>query len=235
MKWVFLVFSMLLVINFVSAQYVTGDIYLQENGKARFSLDTNADINIEGLKFDIEDNKIEGTTELLTRKEKGVWSFVLKSRDYETILIDIHLPYNLIRINSLEGNDHILDVRKGIVSLIDNDKELNFEVHYQLEIEEDYSLFWLMLVIMVLVVIFSYLLFMKKRNNKSRLDYILPIINDNEKKIVELLMKGNMRQKDIRKKLEMPKASFSRYIINLERKKLVIRMGEGKNKMVKLK
>jgi|TARA_B100001971_G_scaffold203872_1_gene219347 uncharacterized membrane protein len=226
---------MLLVINFVSAQYVTGDIYLQENGKARFSLDTNADINIEGLKFDIEDNKIEGTTELLTRKEKGVWSFVLKSRDYETILIDIHLPYNLIRINSLEGNDHILDVRKGIVSLIDNDKELNFEVHYQLEIEEDYSLFWLMLVIMVLVVIFSYLLFMKKRNNKSRLDYILPIINDNEKKIVELLMKGNMRQKDIRKKLEMPKASFSRYIINLERKKLVIRMGEGKNKMVKLK
>ena len=48
-------------------------------------------------------------------------------------------------------------------------------------------------------------------------------------------MKKSMRQKEIRKTLEIPKASFSRYLINLEKKKLILREGEGKNKIVKLK
>lgn len=63
----------------------------------------------------------------------------------------------------------------------------------------------------------------------------MPLINDREKDIVELLMKKPMRQKKIRKVLDIPKASFSRYIINLEKKKLILREGEGKNKVVRLK
>ena len=77
---------------------------------------------------------------------------------------------------------------------------------------------------------------MKKRKKKSdRLNYVLPLINDQEKKIIEILMKKPARQKEIRKKLKIPKASFSRYMINLEKKKLIIRDGEGKNRLVKLK
>ena len=55
-----------------------------------------------------------------------------------------------------------------------------------------------------------------------------------EQKIIELLMKKPMRQKEVRKILDFPKASYSRYITNLEKKKLIIREGEGKNKILKL-
>ena len=48
-------------------------------------------------------------------------------------------------------------------------------------------------------------------------------------------MKGSMRQKEARKKIGIPKASFTRYILNLEKKKLLIREGEGKNKVLRLK
>jgi uncharacterized membrane protein len=48
-------------------------------------------------------------------------------------------------------------------------------------------------------------------------------------------MQGPKRQREIRKSLNIPKASFSRYLSNLEKKKLILREGEGKNKVVKLK
>jgi len=41
--------------------------------------------------------------------------------------------------------------------------------------------------------------------------------------------------KELRKKLNIPKASFTRYILNLEKKKLIQREGEGKNKILKIK
>ena len=56
------------------------------------------------------------------------------------------------------------------------------------------------------------------------------------KEIYSEIIKGKEQgKKEIRSSLNIPKASFSRYLLNLEKKKLIIREGEGKNKVVKLK
>ena len=47
--------------------------------------------------------------------------------------------------------------------------------------------------------------------------------------------KNKKKLDQIRKQLDIPKASYSRYLVNLEKKKLIIREGEGKNKIIKLK
>ena len=55
------------------------------------------------------------------------------------------------------------------------------------------------------------------------------------KEIIKVLMKKQLKQKELRKQLNMPKASFSRYMLSLENKKIIFREGEGKNKLVKLR
>ena len=221
------------LLNFVSAQYISGDIYLYSTGEARFSVDTDVNIDEEGLHFDSEEQRLTGTTEMFMSKQKGIWTFLLNLDSYETIFLDIHFPKSLNLITELDGVDYIFDMDGKTLSLIDYDEELVFKVSYKLNSEIDFS--WLFFLIIILLLIIIAYLVIKRKSKKKRLDYILPIINDNEKKIVELLMKKPMRQKEIRKKLDIPKASFSRYIIHLENKKLIIRQGEGKNKIVKLK
>ena len=220
---------LLICINFVSASYFIGDIYVYADVEARFDVNTDVSVDMEGLVF--EGNDLKGRTRMLTQMSAGVWTFELDFGSYDNILVDVHLPSSLYSITFIEGVDNILDLDSREISLVDSGK-LDFEVSYQLKKGKDSS--WLYFVIIALLLAFVIYLFFK-RKGKKRMDYILPLINDNEKKIVDLLMKRSLRQKEIRKKLDIPKASFSRYMLNLEKKKLILREGEGKNKMVRLK
>jgi cbb3-type cytochrome oxidase subunit 3 len=220
---------LLICANFVSASYFTGDINVYTNGEARFDVSTDIEVIIEGLVF--EGGKLTGRTQMLTQMGEGLWTFELDFGRYDNIFVDVHLPRSLYSITEIKGVDSIIDLDNKEISLVDSGT-LDFEVSYKLKNGTDYS--WLyFIIILLLLVLVVYLIFKKKE--KKRLDYILPLINDNEKKIVELLMKRPLRQKDIRRKLDIPKASFSRYMLNLEKKKIIIREGEGKNKMVRLK
>lgn len=232
MKRVILLITMIMLIaGIASASYISGDVYISENGEARFSVESDREISVSGLSF--ENNKTEGYTEELVRKENGVWIFALNLGDYQNIVLDIHLPKNLDSVKSIQGVDNIIDFDDRIISLVDSDKKLEFEVAYTLKKGQDYSLF-LGVIIAVLAALAVYLT-VKILKKKRNIDFILPMINDNEKKIVELLMKKPMRQKEIRKQLNLAKASFSRYMYNLEKKRIILREGEGKNKIVKLK
>lgn len=220
------------LISTVSAQYISGDIYLEDNGKVRFYVNTNVNPNIPGLKF--ENNRLTGTTETLIDMQNGIWTFELNEGNYKTILVNIHLPLNIKTIDSINGVDNILDLNGKVVDLIDDDKELIFKISYKINSGSNYSwIFYIVILFLILLSIYFYFKFKRKKNEKF--DYILPIVNDAEKKIINLLMKKPMKQKEIRKTLDIPKASFSRYMFNLERKKLLIREGEGKNKLVRLK
>jgi len=231
-KILFYSLTILFLINPVSAHYISGDIYIDESGQARFYLDTNKNLNIQGLTF--ETNRLIGVTERFTSKQNGIWKFNLNITElYDSILIDIHLPKNLDSIISLDGTDRILDIDNKVISLIDGNKNLDFSVNYKTEEKPDYFLVLFLLVILTIVILIYFLA--KRKINNSKLEHILPIINDNEKQIIRHLMKHSMRQNKLRKTLNIPKASFSRYMINLEKKKLIIREGEGKNKIVRLK
>jgi len=219
---------------YVSAQYIYGDIYVESDGNVRFDVQSDSDLGI--VELSVGDERITGETELLTKKENGEWTFNIgNSISYEYIFLDLHLPTNLRFIRSISGLDNILDINGKIITIVDNDKELDFEVKYSLFREENYALSYFFGGFILLLVLVLVLYYKKSKNGKSRLDYILPMVNDSEKLIIENLMKRNYRQKELRKKLEIPKASFARYMINLEKKKLIVRDGEGKNKVVRLK
>ena len=221
-----------LIIPGILAQYISGNIYIDELGITSFSVETDVNPNIPGLNFDQLDNELTGIPDTIIRLENGVWTFSLNLGDYETIFVDIHLPKNLKLIESVQGVDNIIDVEDKIITLIDDNKKLDFEVSYRVKEKTNY-LPIIFLIILIFAVFLTY--YLAKRKKENRLEHILPIINDNEKKIIEVLMKKSYRQKELRRKLEIPKASFARYMINLEKKKLIIREGEGRNKIVKLK
>ena len=221
--------------NFVSASYISGDIYLSESGSARFVISTDVGIDEPGLVFDLSSKTVRGRTEMFSSKSGGVWTFALDLAIYEDILLDIYLPSNVGMITGVNGIDNILDLSDGMISLFGENEKLDFGVSYTVEEVEDSNwIYWLGFVLLVVVFV-CFLTRKKKIKKKDQLEIIMPLINDREKDIVELLMKKPMRQKKIRKVLDIPKASFSRYIINLEKKKLILREGEGKNKVVRLK
>jgi len=227
-----LIIVILLFIPGVLGQYISGDVYIDDSGFVEVSLNTDKEFQLDGLNF--ENNKITGTTELLTKKEEGSWTFFLHLPDeYETIFLELHLPKNLKLIENVDGVSNIIDIEKKIVTIVDYDKQLDFEITYQTSQENDY--FYIVIIIMAILVFYYIYSSKKKKKGDSRLEHIMPLINDNEKKIIDALMKRNYRQKELRKILEIPKASYSRYIHNLEKKKLIIREGEGKNKILKLK
>lgn len=225
-------FIFILLLGSVSAQYISGDIYIRDNGDASFSLETDVDLNLEGISF--ENGRLGGITSDLTNKQGGVWKVDLDFGSYETLLLDIHLPSSLEKIDSIEGVNNIIDFDGKVISLIGSNEDLFFNVEYELGSEADFGWIYLFLIIILITIVF-YLFFKNSKRKKRKLEDIFPLINDQERKIIELLMKRPLRQKEIRKKLDIPKASFSRYLVNLEKKKLIIREGEGRNRVVRLK
>lgn len=218
------------LINSVSASYISGEISINEIGQARFDVETDLPINISGLNF--QNSRITGKTDILIEKQAGIWTLTLDLENYDNILLDIKLPKNLETITTIEGKDNIIDIDNKIITIIDSGK-LDFSVSYKLKETTNYSfVIWLAVFLIIVLVL---ILYFKHRKKKDFLTNIMPLINEQEQKIIGILMKSPMRQKQLREQLKIPKASFTRYIINLEKKKLITREGEGKNKIVKLK
>jgi uncharacterized membrane protein len=218
-----------LSLNTASATYISGDIFIYENGNAKFDIETDQPINLEDLVYN--DNKLTGITSQLTNKKGDVWTFSIDLKQYENVLIDIHLPKNLNTITTIQGEGKIIDTENKIITIISQQEE--FKVSYNLKNSTNYS--WLIWPVLLIILITSYITYKKSRKRKEHLSHIMPLINEQEQKIIDILMKKPKRQKELRKQLGIPKASFSRYITNLEKKKLIVREGEGKNKILRLK
>ena len=214
----------------VSATYISGDLEVLSDGRVSFDVKTDVPVSLEGLKF--EGENLIGMTNLLTSKEGDIWTLNLNFPEYDEIFLNVRFPNNLEEIVDIRGREHIIDFDDKVVVIIDSGK-LDFTAQYILGNYFSYSfIIWIFIILIIVVGFWSY---RRVRRKKERLEHILPIIGENEQKIIDLLMKEPMRQKVLREKLGIPKASFSRYMLNLEKKKLIVREGEGKNKIVRLK
>ena len=232
---IIILLGIILFISLVNASYFSAEFYIKENGYV--IVDGSTDINPEIEEIEFIGNKIIGETQELTSKQGGVWDFALNFGDYESIDIIIHFPDEVKSITNIQTQlENSVNFGDEVsISILDNNKPIALSVDYEIE-SSNSSLDYLFYIILVLVIIalISYIL-LKKRNTLKKMDVLMPLLNENEEKIVNLLMKKPMRQKEIRKQLEIPKASFARYMINLEKKKIITREGEGKNKIVRLK
>ncbi len=226
---IFGIFAFLMFSGIASASYVQGEVDVLSNGDVRFNLKSDKDLSIYGLEK-LAENVYVGESGKFTSKSGEIWSLNLDFGEFDDIFVDVNFPSNLERIVSLEGNEAVINFEDESVNIIDSG-DFNFKASYILG--EDQSYVWFYLVLFVIILVLSYFIwkFSKKRNLKE----VFPYIGDKEQEILEILMNGELRQKELRNKLGIPKASFTRYMINLEKKKLIERVGEGKNKIVRVK
>lgn len=227
-----LIWIFIFLLGNVSASYIYGDIYIEDDGRAIFSVNSDIELDLGGLTFN--ENRITGETKELVSLENGVWSFLLDLGYYDTILVDVHLSENMQNLLSLEGVNFFIGFDEKTISFIDGEIEFFILMEYELDYTPSYGFLYFLGTLVVIFFVFALLAKFNKRKEK-KLKGVFPFVNDKEKAILELLMKKSRRQKEVRKKLKIPKASYSRYLVNLEKKKLIIREGEGKNKILKLK
>ncbi|MDO8459559.1 MAG: hypothetical protein Q7S74_00470 [Nanoarchaeota archaeon] len=223
------ILTSILLISLVTAATITGDIYIYESGTAKVNLISDIPLNLSGLTF--ENKKIIGYTEALTKKGSEGWSLMLDVSSYDETFIDIHLPKNMKAVTAIEGDNSFLDLDSRIVTIITPGTVKISYITKPTSTQNWIVYMW----ILISTLIFAGIIFFvyKIRRKKDRMSDILPFINDNEKSILDKVIKKPMRQKELRDKLGLPKASFSRYITNLEKKRLIIREGDGKNKIIR--
>ena len=231
MKLIVVLAALLVLFPLTSASYINGDIYVSENGVVSFNVESDVELNVNGLAY--ENEMIKGQTSMLTSKQGDVWTFALDFGKYDNMLLEVHFPKSLKAIQSIEGIDRILDTSEKTVTLVDSNKELDFSINYKLGDSNNYG--WIYFIIFVLVFLGVGFYAFNIYKKKYRINTLMPVLNENEEKIIKALMENPMRQKALREKLGIPKASFTRYIINLEKKRLIMREGEGKNKILMVK
>ncbi len=234
--FILIVWAVLSIIN-VSAQAFI-NIYVDETGEALFLGETSKQIQLpEGI--EIENGEIIGSTQTLTSKQGELWKFEYSLEDSEINLI---LPKGAI----------IKELGEGEIGIEDNQISIyvkdSVSVTYVIEEQKD-SFNWTILIgttglILVIVLILIYFKSKKKLKKpekpklkkQDKLELIKDMLNEREKLIIERLKeKKQIKSSILRKLCDIPKASFSRHIQELEKKGLIKRTGEGKNKIISLK
>lgn len=235
-KLFFIMFTLIFfnLIGIVSAQsQISMDMEVNENGFVDIQGESSFDPEIKGINF--SQGELSGSTQSITSNAGDKWMLDINLPSYEIIDIEINFPKETRSINNIDTNlSYSINPGEKIkVEILDSNKTVNFSSDYKLDKTSEYNFLGFILAFVILALIL-YIFFMKRKKTE-KMDIIKPLLNENEEKIVNLLMKKPMRQKETRKKLNIPKSSFTRYIHNLEKKKIILREGEGKNKLIRLK
>ncbi len=235
MKKILLLMFLLLIP--LSTAYTSLNVHIDSGGNALFLGESDETI-IEGLPsgLSFEGGKLLGETSELTNKSGDVWNFLFSLTDGE---MQVFLPEGA---RVLKTNGEISLSGKQIV--VYGVSYVNIE--YVVEGFDDNGEMDLgiLLILGILVAIVVYLLVKEGgRTRKERIPNgkedkikaIEGILNEREKLILgKLKGAGKIKSSYLRRKTEIPKASFSRHIRELEKKGLVKISGDGRNKFVEL-
>jgi uncharacterized membrane protein len=177
------------------------------------------------------------TTSNLTSKQGDIWIFSYSS------------PGNSLEI-VLPRSSEILDLSAEHIST-KNDRITLFSedyisVKYKVSaIPKNYTLYIISATAVITLLILFYYYYIRKLKTRvdnvktkarDKLEIIKKVLNEREKIILNNLRKsGKIKMSHLRKLTGIPKASFSRHLQELERKQLIRRKGEGKNKFVEIK
>ncbi len=233
------------IANAVSA-YTFLNLYVEDNGVVTFLGETNENLSLPNG-VNIQDGKIIGDTSTLTSKVGEVWSLAYNLHGAE---INLVLPKGAV----------IKQISDGEISTQNNQISVYFKdsvvVNYTIEnTASGISARNIGLTILSILVIVTLILFVRyamknnaknkpqtgnakvKRQNsvKQKQKIIQQLLNEREKTILSKLKEtGKVKQSQLRKLVQIPKASFSRHLQELEKKMLINRSGDGKNKFVEL-
>lgn len=219
----------LLVIQSISAQTYL-NIYLDETGEALFLGETLEQPIFPGG-IDLNNDYIAGTTQELTSKQGELWTF---SYSLDNSEINIILPKYAI----------IKDISNGEISVEKNQMtvyasgSVSFDYIIEEYDESQVVLFWIVTILTIPLIILFIIYKFKRKSKKpqDKLEIIKGVLNEREKLILEKLkQQKQIKSSTLRKLCDLPKASFSRHLQELEKKDLIKRTGEGRNKTISLK
>ena len=250
MKKVLILFAIILLqLNLASAISFI-NIYIDETGEATFLGETD-ETTLDLLSgISLFNGEIRGTTSELTNKQGELWSILYSLENSE---IDLIFPKGTT-IKSI-GDGEISVSNEGIISIYFID---NIEISYTIEkIQEPLipskNVPMIVILAVILILLIIYILNYSKKDKPEpkeevktskpktkskeidKLALIKQLLSDREKLIVNKLKStGKIKGSYLRKMCDIPKASFSRHVQELEKKGLIKRTGEGKNKFVEL-
>lgn len=234
-------FFMIVLTPFASA-YIDLIIHIDKSGNCIFLGETNEAIEIPNIK--IEDGKIIGENSC-TSKNKEIWIFEFELKNAE---MTVFLPENSIVRNLEDGEISIYEPtnpfeRERIVVYAKDKTSIDYSIG---EDKFDYEVLYSIIISIIILTALT-LYYMRSQNTKAqqknkkskrsnktnKLATIKEILNDRDKKIIDVLEKhGKIKSSYLRKLSEIPKASFFRHITELEKKRIIKKSGEGKNKFV---
>lgn len=239
---------LLVVISVLLAQpvfaYTYLNIYIDSSGSAEFFGETNETNLLLPSGISLQEGKIRGTTQQLTTKLGELWTFSYSLKGAEIKAI---LPEGASIKNISTGE---IFLERDRISIFYQD---SLTVKYVIN-ETQSSNLWitLLVVIVVLAIILIYffrtkilsfirpkikpkVIYKRPKQKETRLEVLKQVLNARENLILEKLKEtGKVKMSHLRKLCGIPKASFSRHVQELEKKKLLSRSGQGKNKFVEL-
>lgn len=223
-----IVFFVIFLINFSSA-YIHLNIYIDETGNALFLGETNEELALpEGI--EISEGIIRGSTQDLTNKIGEIWKFNYFLEGAEIYVI---LPEGAVIKNLSNGE---IGLEKDQLAIYIRE---NIEVEYAIEEVKEGINYVLILAVVLIIALVVFAIYFFKNNRKGKkqdkIKMIEHVLNEREKLILRKLKEtGKIKSSRLRKLCDIPKASFSRHLRELEKKKIVKKSGEGKNKFVEM-
>jgi len=223
-----LIIALLLILLPLSSAYTYLNIYIDETGETLFLGETNEQLELpKGI--EIQNNIIKGKTNSLTNKQGETWEFSYELSGAE---LNIVFPEGTIIKNISKGeisSNHHMEIYV----------QDNIEIQYTIKPITNYNYFFYIFVLLILLAILIYFFKLKIKPNKvelSSIELIKRTLHKRQQKILNQLEKiKEIKQNQLRKITNIPKASFTRHVQELEKKGLIERIGEGKNKLIKLK
>jgi len=238
-----LLFAFILSTQLASA-FTYINIYIDENGEAIFLGETDETPALpEGVRID--NGEILGRTQTLTDKQDETWTFSYILPNSE---LNIILPERA-KIQSISNPEAEISIDGKRISVF---AKSAVTINYTVDPAPNSfvaNLPILVILLAVLIIAIVYLMNYSKREKRDKknkqtgkksrkqdkIEIIKQVLNDREKAILDKLKEtGKIKSSHLRKLLDIPKASFSRHLQELDKKSLVKRTGEGKNKFVEL-
>lgn len=254
MKKTILFFVIAIFLVQTASAFTFLNIYLDEKGQATF-LGETSDVPILPAGINIQGSTIVGKTQETTSKQGEIWTF---SYALEGAEMNIILPKRAV-IKSVSNGEISINNNQISISTASS-ANITYKLN-EIIVEEETnpnSLLAGLVLGAILIVLIVFLINYSKREKEheelkekveeklieitakeakkpDKLKTISKILNKREKSILSALKKsGKIKQSYLRRLSNIPKASFSRHIQELEKKKLIKRSGEGKNKFVEL-
>ena len=179
--------------------------------------------------------ELEQSSEL-TSKQGKYWKLnIILNETFTNFIYEIQLPKNSV-INYMKLSDfaRIEDSPNGL-KIIGTGQNQKFEVIIQYHINSKIrSNYFTYILIILIIVIGIYLFYFKKLKKKKNIK--MPELTERQKLIFNLIKKSkeSLTQKNIEKKLGLPKSSVSRNISSLQRKGLITKEQKGMSNLIKL-